>query len=206
MSGRRNGLGGFGACARHCEGRGLVPRSSDLAHARGTQAGRRASEPDLTCPVYASAAEALADPCDVFVEYTKPDVAKPNILNALGRCTCGRRHVGADRTGLHRDRRRRPRAGSWRARLRQFCPHRRAPAEVRGSGRQIHPAVGDLRLRTRQQVDAPSGTVRELANRLAKVRQPELTESRWRKPSGRRRRAAPPCPARRFTRCDSRVT
>src|SRR3990172_3585828 len=40
-------------------------------------------EPRLTGHIYASAAEALATPCDVFVEYTKPDSAKTNILTAL---------------------------------------------------------------------------------------------------------------------------
>lgn len=40
-------------------------------------------EPRLTCPVYATAQEALAHPCDVFFEYTKPGVAKANSLVAL---------------------------------------------------------------------------------------------------------------------------
>ena len=33
--------------------------------------------------ISASVAETLATPCDVMVEYTRPDVAKPNILSAL---------------------------------------------------------------------------------------------------------------------------
>ena len=41
-------------------------------------------EPQLNCPVYATAQEALAHPCDVFFEFTKPDVAKSNVLAALG--------------------------------------------------------------------------------------------------------------------------
>ena len=32
-------------------------------------------EPRITCRIAASAAEALAIPCYVFVEYTKPDIA-----------------------------------------------------------------------------------------------------------------------------------
>ncbi len=40
-------------------------------------------EPRLTCPVYATVQGAFTHPCDVFVEYTKPDVAKANILLAL---------------------------------------------------------------------------------------------------------------------------
>ena len=40
-------------------------------------------EPKLVAPVYATADEALATPCDVFVEFTKPDAAKANIRAAL---------------------------------------------------------------------------------------------------------------------------
>ena len=40
--------------------------------------GEVLNEPRLTCPIYATAQEALATPCDVFFEYTKPDVAKDN--------------------------------------------------------------------------------------------------------------------------------
>ena len=52
-----------------------------------TQAGHVLGEvlgdPRLTAHVYASAGEALATPCDVFVEYTKPDSARTNILAVL---------------------------------------------------------------------------------------------------------------------------
>lgn len=41
------------------------------------------AEPLLTCPIYAATEQALAHPCDVFVEYTKPTVAKANVLAAL---------------------------------------------------------------------------------------------------------------------------
>ena len=47
--------------------------------------GEVLAEPRLTCAVYATAEEALAQPCDVFFEYTKPDVAKANSLEALRR-------------------------------------------------------------------------------------------------------------------------
>ena len=42
--------------------------------------GEVLNEPRLTCPIYATAQEALAIPCDVFFEYTKPDVAKDNLI------------------------------------------------------------------------------------------------------------------------------
>ncbi|MBV9790567.1 MAG: 4-hydroxy-tetrahydrodipicolinate reductase, partial [Chloroflexi bacterium] len=40
-------------------------------------------ESRLGCPIFATAEEALAQPCDVFFEYTKPEVAKANTLAAL---------------------------------------------------------------------------------------------------------------------------
>ena len=52
-----------------------------------THAGRTLgdvlSEQRLACPIYATTKEALAQPCDVFFEFTKPDVAKANVLAAL---------------------------------------------------------------------------------------------------------------------------
>src|SRR5437868_410156 len=62
----------------------------------GRTLGEVLSEPRLNCPVYASAAEALAGGCDVFVEYTKPDVAKSNITAALQRGA----HVVVGTSGL----------------------------------------------------------------------------------------------------------
>jgi 4-hydroxy-tetrahydrodipicolinate reductase len=49
----------------------------------GQALGEVLGDPRLSCPLFASAAEALAIPCDVFVEYTKPESAKANILTAL---------------------------------------------------------------------------------------------------------------------------
>ncbi len=65
-----------------------------------THAGRRLGEvlgeARLACRVYPSATEALANPCDVFVEYTKPDSARTNILTALDRGA----HVVVGTSGL----------------------------------------------------------------------------------------------------------
>ena len=69
--------------------RGMA-KTADLALVAAvsrTHAGRSLGdvlgEPRLACPVHASAAEALANRCDVFVEYTKPAGARANILAAL---------------------------------------------------------------------------------------------------------------------------
>ena len=59
-------------------------------------AGRRSGRAATHRPYFASAAEALAHPCDVFVEYTKPDSAKANILTALERGA----HVVVGTSGL----------------------------------------------------------------------------------------------------------
>jgi len=45
--------------------------------------GEVLDEPRLGCPIYATAPEALVHRCDVFVELTKPDVAKANVLAPL---------------------------------------------------------------------------------------------------------------------------
>lgn len=45
--------------------------------------GEVLDEPRLRCPIYATAQEALAHPCDVFFEYTKPEAAKAHCLTAL---------------------------------------------------------------------------------------------------------------------------
>jgi 4-hydroxy-tetrahydrodipicolinate reductase len=42
----------------------------------GSILGDVLTEPKLTCPVFATAGEALSQQCEVFFEYTKPTVAK----------------------------------------------------------------------------------------------------------------------------------
>src|SRR5262245_807868 len=69
-----------------------IARSADVsivaAVARrdaGRSLGDVLGEPRLTAPIHSTAADALATACDVFVEYTKPAVAKANVLTALER-------------------------------------------------------------------------------------------------------------------------
>ena len=61
-----------------------VASAVSRSHA-GRVLGDVLGEPRLTSRVHATAAEALTQPCDVFVEYTKPDTAKANVLTALDR-------------------------------------------------------------------------------------------------------------------------
>lgn len=160
-----------------------IAQSGDIALVSAvsrTHAGRALgdvlAEPRLACPIYATADEALAEPCDVFFEYTKPDVAKANIGAALRRGA----HVVVGTSGLSD------------ADYAEIAP----VAEQQGRGVL---AVGNFALTvvllqkfaemaarlipqweiidyaSDRKKDAPSGTVRELAARLSRVGPSELT-------------------------------
>jgi 4-hydroxy-tetrahydrodipicolinate reductase len=145
-----------------------------------THAGRTLgdvlSEERLDCPIFSTAREALAQPCDVFFEFTKPDVAKANVLAALGKGA----HVVIGTSGLSEG------------------DYAEIAAKADQSGRGVLAAgnfalTAVLLLRFAEiaarlipqweiidyasdgKVDAPSGTVRELAFRLSKIRPSELT-------------------------------
>lgn len=141
----------------------------------GRRLGDVLGEPRLTCGVYPSVAEALANACDVFVEYTKPDVAKSNILAALGKGA----HVVVGTSGLT--------DGDFAEIDAVAREHKRG---VLACGNFAITAVllqrfAEIAARYVPhweiidyahdgKLDAPSGTARELADRLAKVRNPEM--------------------------------
>jgi 4-hydroxy-tetrahydrodipicolinate reductase len=138
--------------------------------------GNVLGEPRLICPVFETAEEALDYPCDVFFDYTKPDVAKSNVLTALDRGA----NVVVGTSGLSDD---------------EYAIIA-AVAEARGRGVL---AVGNFALTavllmkfaemaarlipqweiidyaSAGKKDAPSGTVRELAARLSRIRESALT-------------------------------
>ena len=138
--------------------------------------GEVLGEPRLTGPIYASAAEALAKPCDVFVEYTKPDSAKLNILTALAHGA----HVVVGTSGLTESdfteidllARKQLRGvlacGNFALTAVLLQKFAEAAARLIPQWEIIDYAHDD-------KVDAPSGTARELAFRLSKVRDPEPT-------------------------------
>jgi 4-hydroxy-tetrahydrodipicolinate reductase len=129
----------------------------------------------LEAPVFGTAVEALKSHPDVFVEFTKPDAAKSNILAALE----GDAHVVVGTSGLSED------------------DYTEIDAVAR-KGRRGVLAVGNFALTVvllqkfaeiaaryiahweiidyahSEKVDAPSGTARELANRLSKIRESQL--------------------------------
>ena len=124
----------------------------------------------------ASVAEALATPCDVLIDYTSPEaVPRQRARGGVPRRARRDRHVGTDRGGLRRDRRRPPRkraSACWRQ---ATSPSRRcccsaSPRSPRGTCRSGRSSSTD----SADKPDAPSGTARELAARLARCATPAV--------------------------------
>jgi 4-hydroxy-tetrahydrodipicolinate reductase len=145
-----------------------------------THAGRKLGDvlddSRLACPVYASAAAALVHPCDVFVEYTRPDSAKTNVLAALAH----EAHVVIGTSGLtdedlaeidvvaRRHQRGVLAVGNFALTVVLMQKFAEMAARLIPHWEIIDYAHDD-------KADAPSGTARELALRLTRVRQPNLT-------------------------------
>jgi 4-hydroxy-tetrahydrodipicolinate reductase len=142
----------------------------------GQALGEVLTEPQLSCLIHGSAAEALAIPCDVFVEYTRPDAARSNILTALERGA----HVVVGTSGLTDEdfadidvvarRVQRGVLACGNFALTVVLLQRFAEMAAR-----LIPQWEILDYAHDDKVDAPSGTARELADRLARVRVPRVT-------------------------------
>jgi 4-hydroxy-tetrahydrodipicolinate reductase len=142
----------------------------------GRALGDVLGEPRLAAPIFASAAQALATPCDVFVEYTKPDTAKANVLAAIGAGA----HVVVGTSGLgdadyaEIDAAARAKGtgvlacGNFALTVVLMQKFAEAAARLIPQWEIIDYAHDD-------KPDSPSGTARELAFRLSKVRAPEPT-------------------------------
>lgn len=134
------------------------------------------AEPRLTCPVYATAQEALAQPCDVFFDYTKPDVAKANVMAALQRGA----HVVIGTSGItdadfatiaaaaEKHQRGVLAVGNFALTVVLLQKFAEIAARFIPQWEIIDYAHDDKK-------DAPSGTARELAFRLSHIRPSELT-------------------------------
>ena len=129
----------------------------------------------LDTPIFGTAIDALGSQPDVFVEYTKPDVAKINIISALK----GGAHVVVGTSGLSED-------------------DYREIDEVANEVQRGVLAVGNFALTAvllqkfaemaakyiphweiidyahSGKIDAPSGTARQLAERLSEIRESQL--------------------------------
>jgi 4-hydroxy-tetrahydrodipicolinate reductase len=142
----------------------------------GRDLGEVLGEPRLAAPLYASAAEALAHPCDVFVEYTKPDSARANILAALGHGA----HVVVGTSGLTEDDFAAIDAVARERKLGVLACGNFALTVVllqkfAEAAARLIPHWEIIDYASDRKVDAPSGTARELAFRLSQVRSPEPT-------------------------------
>jgi 4-hydroxy-tetrahydrodipicolinate reductase len=141
----------------------------------GQKLGEVLGEPRLATPIFASVAEALAQPCDVFVEYTKPDSAKANILAALEHSA----HVVVGTSGLtDEDYAQIDALARERQRGVLACGNFALTAvlliKFAERAAKLIPQWEIIDYASAGKPDAPSGTVRELAGRLGKVRQPTL--------------------------------
>lgn len=133
-------------------------------------------EPSLTCRIYSSAKEALENSCDVFVEYTGPQGAKSNILAALEHGA----HVVVGTSGLtDRDFAEIDAVARTQRRGVLACGNFALTAvllqKFAESAAKLIPQWEIIDYAHDAKVDAPSGTARELADRLSKVRAPEPT-------------------------------
>jgi 4-hydroxy-tetrahydrodipicolinate reductase len=144
-----------------------------------THAGRELADVlggTVACPVYGSASEALANACDVFVEYTTPESAKSNITIALEHGA----HVVVGTSGLTEDdyahidavARRHHRGVLACGNFALTVVLLQKFAETAAG---LIPQWEILDYAHDHKRDAPSGTARELAARLSKIRPPEPT-------------------------------
>ncbi len=145
-----------------------------------THAGRRLGEvlgePLLDCRIYATAEEALAQPCDVFFDYTKPEIARSNVLAALQHGA----HVVIGTSGLTDE--------DYAAIASAAAQQQRGVLVVGNFALTVVLLQKFAEIAARYisqweiidyasdgKTDAPSGTVRELVHRLSAVRPSELT-------------------------------
>ena len=135
------------------------------------------AEPNLTCSIYASAQEALTThECDVFVEFTKPDVVKTNVLAALKHGA----HVVVGTSGLTDEDYAEIASAAEKAQRGVLAVGNFALTVVllqkfAEIAAKFIPQWEIIDYASDGKKDSPSGTVRELANRLSNVRPSELT-------------------------------
>jgi len=143
----------------------------------GKALGDVLSEPRLDCLVFATAQEALtAHDCDVFFEFTKPDTAKTNVLTALQHGA----HVVIGTSGL---------TDSDYTEIASAADKHQCGVLAVGNfaltvvllqkfseiAAKFIPQWEIIDYASDGKKDAPSGTARELAYRLSKIRESELT-------------------------------
>lgn len=133
---------------------------------------------ELTTPVFATATDALKTKPDVFVEYTKPDVAKSHILSALRSGA----HVVVGTSGLSEEDYREINDVAQEVKRGVLAVGNFAITAVllqkfaEIAAKYIsHWEIIDYAHSGKK--DVPSGTARELANRLSKIQESQLDVS-----------------------------
>lgn len=159
-----------------------IARTPDLklvAAVSQRQAGRKLDDvlgiPDMDLTLCGSAEEALQTTCDVFVEYTRPEVAKANVSAAIRRGV----HVVIGTSGLtDRDLdeldglARQHQVGVLAAG--NFSIAAMVLAKSAELAARYLPQWEILDYASATKPDAPSGTARELAFKLSEIRAPEI--------------------------------
>lgn len=154
----------------------LVLASAVARRHAGRVLGDVLDEPRLTCVVSPGVAEALATPCDVFVEYTSAASAKAHILAALAHGA----HVVVGTSGLtDEDYRELDAVARQRARGVLACGNFALTVvllqKFAEMAAKVIPLWEIIDYASDAKPDAPSGTARELAARLGRVRAPQPT-------------------------------
>ncbi|MEP6895966.1 MAG: 4-hydroxy-tetrahydrodipicolinate reductase [Chloroflexota bacterium] len=129
----------------------------------------------LAAPIFGSVEEALKSNPDVFVEYTKPDVAKSHVLDALK----GGAHVVIGTSGLSGEDYDEINAVAQEVKRGVLAVGNFALTAVllqkfAEMAAKYIPHWEIIDYASAGKKDAPSGTVRELANRLSKVQEARL--------------------------------
>ena len=141
----------------------------------GKNLGAVLNDSGLDVVVRASAAQAIESPCDVFVEYTKPDVAKHNILAAIAHGA----HVVVGTSGLTDDDYREIDGSANEKGVGVLAAGNFSITAVllqkfaQMAAKHI-PYWEIMDYADHEKIDSPSGTARELAHGLSQVRNPKI--------------------------------
>jgi len=144
------------------------------AHA-GRILGEALGEPRLNCRIYPTAETALSNPCDVFFEYTKPEIAKENVLLALQQGVqvvigaSGLTDQDYDEIAQAAEKYQHGVLAVGNFALTVVLLQKFAEIAAR-----YIPQWEIIEYARAEKTDAPSGTARELSARLGKVCKPEL--------------------------------
>lgn len=127
-------------------------------------------------PIFATIEEALAIPCDVLVEYTKPGIAKHHVLTALHKNV----NVIVGTSGLSDEDYEEIRivaeeTGQSVLAVGNFALSVVLLNKFAEMAAQYMPYWEIIDYAKHSKVDAPSGSARELVNRLSKVGEPTVT-------------------------------